>query len=435
MRWLRSPALAVVAVQAIDVVAQTAAGIIAARALGPERLAPFSFGFGVAGLLSIFLLFGSGEAALVAYARTGPAALSPVAVLHAAARAWLRGTVSVAGLGTLIATGLMLHGSLDGFGAAVLAGSLVILAINGLGSVFNHAIVGKGAAARDLPNTLVSRGLLLLGTVAAGFAPMALAVPVLLAAHFTAAVVLVALRARLVHRALFPLGPVDARALAEARETLSRTARHIGGGAVFGTISARSDTVFLEAFAAPAQLGLYSAVYRLINGIAAVNTAFATALFPAVARLFNGEPTDTATLYRRVTTLPLKVRLLPVGMAAAALVAAGLSGPIVGLVYGDKYAAAAPVLAILLVAASLQTVFAFSSRLVVAAGRASLLPWAQGAAAATGLALNLLLIPTQGASGAALATLGCELVGVIILGALLLRPEQRSHCEHELQTV
>ncbi len=197
------------------------------------------------------------------------------------------------------------------------------------------------------------------------------------------------------------------------REHFSRRGRWIGLSSVFGSISSRIDMIFLEGLSTPVQLGLYGGAYRVINGVATGAGAFAMALFPG---LVSADPAARA----RARKLGI---LASIGLSAGPLLLLPFAGAFITLLYGKGWSDAAPAFAWLLAASVLQVQTAFLSRRLVASGREKVMPFGQGLAAVANVAVNLFLIPTRGALGAAIATFVAEacVLGVYLAGPRVFR--------------
>ena len=389
------PAAATMVVQVIDMGSQVVAGVLVARALGPVAMGHYTFALAVAGILAIVLLFGAGEVAITLYAEGKH---DPGAVLEGSLAALSKGTAITIVVGLALGLGLRL----DAEGAASLALALLALIVNGLATTFNYSILGRGASARDLPVIIVSRAVMLAGVALGAWRGSLI---VAMCGQLAGALALTAGRALIVHRNLFPLRP---RRDADVRGHYSRRGRWIGLSSVFGSISARVDMILLEGMSTPVQLGLYGGSYRIINGVASGAGAFALALFPG---LVSGDPAARAKA-RKLG------RLASIGLSAGPLLILPFAGAFITFLYGKGWSDAAPAFAWLLAASVLQVQTAFLSRRLVADGGEKVMPFGQGLAATANVGVNLLLIPSMGALGAAIATFVAEacVLGVYLIG-------------------
>jgi len=396
MKRLRlPPAAATMAVQVIDMGSQVVAGVMVARALGPVAMGHYTFALAVAGILAIVLLFGAGEVSITLYAGRKH---DPGAVLEGSLAALAKGTALTVLVGLAIGLGLRL----DAEGAAALALALLALVVNGVGATCNYAILGRDASVRDLPVIAISRAVMLAGVAFGAWRGNLL---LAMSGQLAGALTLAGGRALLVHRHIFPLRP---RRDEEVRAHFRNRGRWIGLSSVFGSISARIDMVLLEAMSTPVQLGLYGGAYRIINGVSTGAGAFAMALFPG---LVSADPAARA----RSRKLGI---LASIGLSAGPLFLLPFAGAVITLLYGKGWSEAAPAFAWLLAASVLQVQTAFLSRRMVASGREKVMPFGQGLAAFVNVGVNLFLIPSRGALGAAVATFAAEacVLAVYLLG-------------------
>jgi O-antigen/teichoic acid export membrane protein len=95
-----------------------------------------------------------------------------------------------------------------------------------------------------------------------------------------------------------------------------------------------------------------------------------------------------------------------------ALVLWGFSNAIINLVYGEKFLSSIPVLDVLSWAILLFFVNFLLSNILITSGREMINAWNLIGATVLNILLNLVWIPRYGATGAAWATLFCE-VGLI----------------------
>ncbi len=168
------------------------------------------------------------------------------------------------------------------------------------------------------------------------------------------------------------------------------------------TVYAKVDVLLLAHWWPDREVGLYTAAYKFVDITRALATVGAAAVYPRLSRAGASPGDDVRLAGARLLELALLVAV----PAAAALWA--LRGPVVGIAFGAAYAGSVPILGLLaavLPALSVNVVAVY----VLAAARA--MRWVAllyGATLAVNLGLNLLLIPTRGAQGAALAMLISE---------------------------
>lgn len=186
--------------------------------------------------------------------------------------------------------------------------------------------------------------------------------------------------------------------------------------AVLLTLYYKLDVLLLAHWRAEDEVGVYAAAYRFVDVLQALVVVAVMAAYPRLARV-----AARAAGPRRWEG----TRLAETAVLAAVPIAGALwlaREPVVGWLYGQGYAAAAPVLALLApllptLALNLVGGYVLSSR-----GRMARVAALYAAATVVSVGLNALLIPAHGARGAALAMLLSEslLAGGFVL---LLRAE------------
>ncbi len=127
-------------VQGIELVASIAATILVGRVLGTEAMGSFAFALNLAGLLAIFLLFGTGEIAIQMYQDAENT--SPRAVYGASLMVVAGGSVACLAVGSAVVFGMGL--SFESGLATYIA--LLTLLVNGLAATLNNAILAFDAA-------------------------------------------------------------------------------------------------------------------------------------------------------------------------------------------------------------------------------------------------------------------------------------------------
>jgi O-antigen/teichoic acid export membrane protein len=147
------------------------------------------------------------------------------------------------------------------------------------------------------------------------------------------------------------------------------------------------------------EVGYYGAAFRLIEATLFVSWSFSAAMLPWLAR---GEGTGKRAL---ADGFELGEKALVAVLLPLAAVYVLLAGQIIDLVYGAEYRPAAASLQLL----GAMTVFfginQFAAMALVARDRPGLFSRSLAAAIPVNVALNVILIPSMGATGAALAAL------------------------------
>lgn len=171
------------------------------------------------------------------------------------------------------------------------------------------------------------------------------------------------------------------------------------------------DVVLLGMIASARDVGLYSASYRVCMLVTTLAVATHVAFLPGVARASLEGPARISDVLTRSISLTSTV-ILP-------LVAGGvvLAEPLLSLIFGDEYAAAAPAFRLLLLSIGVLALHGTAHNVFVGLHRTGTEAVIFGVAAALNIALNLALIPVYGLVGAASATLVAE--AVILAGSLM----------------
>jgi O-antigen/teichoic acid export membrane protein len=212
------------------------------------------------------------------------------------------------------------------------------------------------------------------------------------------------------------LGVVFARVTRGATESPAphalspRRAFGLGATGILGSLHQRIDTWLLALLRSQGAVARYAAAYRLFDGLLLPATAVSALSIPQTAGLANAE------LRRRLVRLGGLATAVSLPGAVLVLV---FAEPILRVVYGSEYEAAAEPLRILAVTVPVSAcVLALLPPLALRSAR---MAGAMAAALVLNVAANLLIIPGYGTSGAALATLA----GQVLLLALLAREVRR----------
>lgn len=184
---------------------------------------------------------------------------------------------------------------------------------------------------------------------------------------------------------------------------------------VFGLVLFRVDMVMLSLMATSAAVGIYGAAYRLFESA----TVFTWALVGAFAPMFVYLGQTTEPTLTDVFSRALKAVLVVLTPAAVAF--ALLAEPLVRLFFGADFAQASGPLRMLAPVVVLIAVAAVTWSLLVSRGGAVTVMWMTAAMSVLNVALNLVLIPALGATGAALALLVTAVVFVALLAKLAIR--------------
>lgn len=171
----------------------------------------------------------------------------------------------------------------------------------------------------------------------------------------------------------------------------------------FSTVYNRIDVVLITKILDYTQTGLYSAAYKFFDLLAFFPAVVSHALYPLFATLMMqnklAEIKETLEKYLRF----MAAVALPIGVGGSLL-----AKPIIGILSPD-YAAAAPVLAVLVWAPAILFMYIVVNALVIS----QLTKWAMivtGANVVLNLVGNIILLPRVGIIGAAVMTIASELI-------------------------
>jgi O-antigen/teichoic acid export membrane protein len=366
--------------------------LILARGLVPAERGAVAFVTVSALVISSMASFGATEATMVFAARrpaARPALLTNVVLLSALG--------ALAGSGIACAALTLPPGALpQGMGALelamIVAGSLIGATALAAGA-FLKGCSRFGAYARVIAAVPWLYALLLAAMVAGPGLTVDRAIGAWLVAQAVAALALCATSARGGR-----FGRADLRLMREAMRFGVRA--WLGG--VARLLNARVDQVLMGLLASQAALGTYAVAVNGSEVLFYLPSAVATALLPAVAaRDVQAGAERTLRVFRAVMILT----------AAGVLVAAALGPVLLPVVFGDAYTGAVEPFLWLLPSAfgyAASTVF---SNALLASGAPTLSSLGPAVALAVGVALDLLLIPRLGATGAAIAASAALLCG------------------------
>lgn len=216
---------------------------------------------------------------------------------------------------------------------------------------------------------------------------------------------LVAAAVKLAARGVTPLGRPS---LAGARR-LAHDSFALGLSQAFNTILFRVDATMLSLIKGNAAVGLYGVAYRLLESTLFLTYDFTAALAPTLARLGRTTQPTIARAFEMGCRV-LALMLVPIGDVMVAF-----PGPIVHLVYGARYGAAAGVMRVLGVGSVTYGFAYLASVVLISQDRDSVLSKVHAAVAAQNVVLNLILIPPMSYLGAALSTTISETTRAVVL--------------------
>ena len=271
---------------------------------------------------------------------------------------------------------------------AVFALILPLTALNAPGLIFQTAMRFElGAAAQVFTRVA---GLAFMGVMALAGRGVTAMLGALLAAELCGVLVIWLLAKRLVK--------VEWRVDINQWRLLLKASLPLAAGILLASIVNRIDFIMLERMASIEDVGLYGAAYRVTSMLEKFPLFVMSTLYPIMSRLAIDDVPRLREIYVRALRRFAVVGVL-VGVAVSILAPWLLS-----TVFGEPYRAAAPALRWLVVATVCLYLAMTGGNLLIASGRARDNAVALAVGAVTNASLNLLLIPSRGIEGAALAT-------------------------------
>ena len=184
--------------------------------------------------------------------------------------------------------------------------------------------------------------------------------------------------------------------------TIFRSSGFLVSSSILGALTRTADVVLIALLLGEAQVGLYTAAYRICFLVVALALALHSAYLPRFARTAVESVAATSGLARRA--------LQSAASLAIPTVVGGwiLAAPLMKNLFGEAFAPASGAFRLLLLAMGILFLDGVLLQLLVVFDRTRPELLIRAAAAVLNLALNLLWIPRFGIEGAAMATLLAE---------------------------
>jgi len=206
-----------------------------------------------------------------------------------------------------------------------------------------------------------------------------------------------------------------ARATLERVMSILRESWPLALSSVLTIIQVRIDVVMLQALDGSLSVGIYGAALKPAEAAYIVSGALTVSAFPVLAKAYRRNPGRYDGLCRELLLL-----MLLLGIPFATILAP-LSDRLIPALFGDLYASSGRVLSILCLQVPLGYVNVLLVNLLICARKQRWELWASVLTTATNVAANAVLIPTQGAVGAAIATVLCQGVALVVLVGMVYR--------------
>jgi O-antigen/teichoic acid export membrane protein len=188
-------------------------------------------------------------------------------------------------------------------------------------------------------------------------------------------------------------------------------------GGLITLLNLRLDFAFLGAIAGPAVLGTYAVASKYAELLRLPGTALTWVCYPQLAAAPAAEASAHARRYLRPALLTVLLPAVPAYL---------LTGPVMALLYGARFADAVPQARVLLAGMLLAGAAGVASAYLYARGRPGVNSLVLGVGLLLTVVLDLLLIPAHGALGAAWASTAAYLVTDALLIATTLRWTSRA---------
>ena len=174
--------------------------------------------------------------------------------------------------------------------------------------------------------------------------------------------------------------------------------------AILAGIMVNTDILFIGFFRSAEEVGLYSAILRIIQMLYILPGIIATSSFPLFARLaYKDDPKLRLILEKIIGTMFLIAMPLAIGGALAA-------GPLTELIYGKAYLPATASFQVLLLTLIINFPMAILTNFIFAYNKQKSLIVFSTLGALSNVFLNFLFIPTFGILGSAWATFGAQAI-------------------------
>lgn len=184
--------------------------------------------------------------------------------------------------------------------------------------------------------------------------------------------------------------------------------------AIFVMIYFKLDTVMLSVMKPPADVGIYSAAYKILENLIFFPAMFVGLFMPMLSKY----ALDNRAEFKKISQKVFEFLLIfAIPLAVGGLI---LSSPIIKIVAGSGFLAAGGVLKILILATSVIFFSSLFSNMIVALEKQKALAKIYALGAIVNFSVNLILIPRFSYWGAASSTLFTELL-VAVLMTLVIR--------------
>ena len=173
----------------------------------------------------------------------------------------------------------------------------------------------------------------------------------------------------------------------------------IGLAYAFGMVYIRIDSVIMGFLGQVAEVGWYSAAYKIAGALIIPSSLIGASFFPVLSKLFRESKEKFLQTFR------FYIKFMIILALAVTIIGLIFSSFIIKIFYGELFAPAVLALQILTVMAGLNYIYGPFYLALIAANSQKKIFWISFSGAAINIILNLVLIPRYTLYGAAVATL------------------------------
>lgn len=165
---------------------------------------------------------------------------------------------------------------------------------------------------------------------------------------------------------------------------------------VLYNLEQRGDVLLLSTMRGTREVGYYGGAVTIVTLLSLLPFAYRSALYPLMSQTYSESIDKLRSLYER------SLRYLMAGMFPTLFVIA-FGAPWIVRIFGESLAPSAPVLRVLIWSLLFASLTIANARALIVAHQHSMLAWFLAVSLATNIVLNLLLIPSLGPTGSAIA--------------------------------
>lgn len=183
----------------------------------------------------------------------------------------------------------------------------------------------------------------------------------------------------------------------------------IGMGTIMTGLYFNFDITMLGFIRGTEEAGLYTAVYKLLMLLLLLDRVFSMVILPLISRYYEKSRERLEEILSKVTRIVITV-VLPISAGGTLLAL-----PITQTIYGKEYIPSFPVFQILIWILTITTIGSIYTQGLIASGQGKRYGIVMVIGTSLNIVLNLIMIPTLGIVGAAVATVCSELVMVFLM--------------------